>query len=260
MGKKFDHIIVNKERKVMSKRVIGIGDCHGCLSSLKLLIESVIKPTQDDIITFVGDAIDRGPQIPQVIDYLINLKKEFPNTKFCLGNHDQMFIKYLKHEQRLDDYQTFLYNGGKETINQYDDYLCRQRGHKFLSFEELPQSHQDFFNSLEPIIVDQEHEVVFVHAGLRPGVSIIEQNTHDLLWIRDTFLHSDCKWGDFKIVHGHTPMTLNESKIYNRKHPERFNVDNGCVFGYNLTGVDVLTGDIYTVNCEDTESLYNHKK
>jgi serine/threonine protein phosphatase 1 len=46
---------------------------------------------------------------------------------------------------------------------------------------------------------------LFVHAGIRPGVSIEQQNVNDLFWIRDEFLDSTRNHGQF-VVHGHTPM------------------------------------------------------
>lgn len=233
------------------KRVLAIGDLHGCLTTLKLLI-NMIDLTQEDELTFCGDYVDRGTHIPQLIDYLIELKEKFPNTKFCKGNHDDLWIRYLKCELRLDEWQTFQYNGGGATINQYDDYLRRNRGHDFLRYRDLPEKHQIFFGQLENIIVDEKNEIVFVHAGLRPEVSIIEQNSKDLLWIRDTFIRDDYQWGDFTIVHGHTPMTLKEVEKYHQKIPSRFNVDTGCVFGYNLSCVDVLTGNILSVRSQET--------
>jgi len=231
----------------MSKRVLAIGDPHGCVDSVRALIDKV-QLTKEDVLTFCGDYVDRGPSIPQLIDYLIELKREFPTTRFCMGNHDEMWIDYLKCNLRMDSMQTFLYNGGGTTINQYDDYLKYPRGAGFLKFEDLPDSHQEFYNSLETIVIDEEHQCVFVHAGLRPSVSLIEQNQKDLIWIRDTFLRSDYKWGDFTITHGHTPMTVSEARKYHEKIPSRFNVDNGCVFGYNLSCVNVETGTVWSVD------------
>lgn len=235
------------------KRILAIGDIHGCLNSLKALIEK-IQLTQSDYLYITGDIVDRGPSIPQTVDYLIDLKNKYPKIRINLGNHDEMWIDYLNCNLRMSEMQTFMYNGGGTTINQYDEYLGRPKGHGFLRFEDLPQSHQDFYNSLEEIIVDEEHQVVFVHAGLRPGVSILEQTPKDVIWIRDTFLHNPYKWGDFTIVHGHTPMTVREARKYHEKMPSRFNVDNGCVFGYSLSCVDVLTGNVLSVVSQEKKN------
>ena len=43
----------------------------------------------------------------------------------------------------------------------------------------------------------------FAHAGVRPGVSLAEQQDDDLLWIRQPFIESRRNHGKV-IVHGHT--------------------------------------------------------
>jgi diadenosine tetraphosphatase ApaH/serine/threonine PP2A family protein phosphatase len=64
-------------------------------------------------------------------------------------------------------------------------------------------------------------DFLFVHAGVRPGIAIEQQNTNDLVWIRSEFLDSDRDHGKF-IVHGHTPVP----------HPDirhnRINIDTGA--------------------------------
>jgi serine/threonine protein phosphatase 1 len=46
-------------------------------------------------------------------------------------------------------------------------------------------------------------DYLFVHAGVRPGVSLDEQTQADLRWIRDPFLTHDGDHG-FVVIHGHT--------------------------------------------------------
>ena len=45
---------------------------------------------------------------------------------------------------------------------------------------------------------------LFVHAGVRPGVPLENQEVEDLIWIREPFLSSGGLPGK-RIVHGHTP-------------------------------------------------------
>jgi serine/threonine protein phosphatase 1 len=45
----------------------------------------------------------------------------------------------------------------------------------------------------------------FVHAGVRPGVPLAEQQEDDMLWIREEFLQSRQNLGKF-VVHGPAPV------------------------------------------------------
>lgn len=68
----------------------------------------------------------------------------------------------------------------------------------------------------------------FVHAGVRPGIPLDEQQEHDLLWIRDEFLNSEEDFGKF-IVHGHTPVRAPDIRA------NRANIDTGAYATGNLT-------------------------
>jgi serine/threonine protein phosphatase 1 len=68
----------------------------------------------------------------------------------------------------------------------------------------------------------------FVHAGVRPGVALSQQQEHDLLWIREEFLSSDEHFGKY-IVHGHTPVREPEIRF------NRANIDTGAYATGNLT-------------------------
>ena len=52
-----------------------IPDIHGCVLTLKTLIENQIEPDKNDQLIFIGDYIDRGPDSKGVIDYIMNLEE-----------------------------------------------------------------------------------------------------------------------------------------------------------------------------------------
>jgi len=72
--------------------------------------------------------------------------------------------------------------------------------------------------------------LVFVHAGVRPGVAIEDQKEQDLLYIRSAFFES-AHLLDYWVVHGHTPVVrpLVEGR--------RVNIDTGAYLGGPLTAV-----------------------
>ena len=74
-----------------------------------------------------------------------------------------------------------------------------------------------------------------MHAGVRPGVPLVEQTRDDLLRSRQQFLYSEADFGAV-IVHGHTPVK--EPVV---RH-NRIAIDTGAVFGGKLTCV-VLEAD-----------------
>ena len=53
-----------------------IPDVHGCLLTLRMLVEDLIGLRKDDSLIFLGDVIDRGPSSKGVIDYIIKLKED----------------------------------------------------------------------------------------------------------------------------------------------------------------------------------------
>jgi hypothetical protein len=66
----------------------------------------------------------------------------------------------------------------------------------------LPVSHLGWIETLPLKILDEKR--LFVHAGIRPGISTANQSANDLLWIREPFLSSEIPHELF-VVHGHTP-------------------------------------------------------
>ena len=74
-----------------------------------------------------------------------------------------------------------------------------------------------------------QYGYAFVHAGLRPGVDLADQNDDDLLWIREEFLDYVGPFSHL-VVHGHTPEDI-EPVI----RPNRIGIDTGVVFGGPLT-------------------------
>ena len=67
-----------------------------------------------------------------------------------------------------------------------------------------------------------------MHAGIRPGVALNDQNPLDLLWIREPFLSSVENF-PLVVVHGHTPVP--EPELLSN----RICIDTGACFGGLLT-------------------------
>lgn len=221
-------------------RVYAVGDLHGCsdlLGRMHGLIVADARSAEVDrkVIVYVGDYVDRGPDSRAVIETLISNRLDGFETVTLRGNHDAWMLAFL------DDVSvgiSWLYNGGGATLLSYGipfggigssrlDTLQRQL------LEAIPASHRGFLETLR--IAHREGGYVFVHAGIRPGVSLDAQSPNDLLWIREDFLDSDADHG-FVIVHGHTIADRPELL------PNRIGIDTGAFATGRLTCV-VLEGD-----------------
>lgn len=221
-------------------RVYAIGDVHGRLDLLDDLLchieaDAQQQPAAHTRIILLGDYIDRGPQSAQVLDRVI---AGGPGWITLRGNHEQAMLDAL--DGGGDSSRTlrlWLENGGRETLRSYgmspslaysddlaailDAAAALVPEHHLVALRTMPLFHRD-------------GDYLFVHAGIRPGLSLDEQQESDLLWIREAFL--DCRSDHgFVVVHGHSiSRTVDE-------RPNRIGIDTGAYATGRLTAL-VLEG------------------
>jgi serine/threonine protein phosphatase 1 len=204
--------------------VFAIGDLHGCPNELEVLLDA-IAPNRDDTVVFLGDYVDRGPAVRQLVDRLLRLRDEAFTSVFLRGNHEDMLLAHLGIGGRHGD--VYLENGGGATLASYG-IPAGTSGRASLAL--LPQEHVEFFRTC------RLHHIappfLYVHAGIRPGVALAEQNEGDLLWIREEFF-SQPHALPYTIVFGHTPTR--EARI---ELPYRIGIDTGLVYGNKLSCLD----------------------
>lgn len=190
------------------KQIAVIGDIHGCLDELEILMDKYVLPHIDNLehVVFVGDYIDRGPKSKQVFDYC----QKIPKVVMLKGNHEDMM-------SNINQEHIWLNNGGRETIDSYNgDIDAITKDAKLM--ENLKTSFK--FG-----------RVVVTHACMDPGHTLENQLEHDLIWSRD-FVGYKGNYidGSFNIF-GHTPT----KEILEK--PNQLGIDTGCVFGYKLSGI-----------------------
>ncbi len=225
------------------QRVYAIGDIHGRLDLLEKLHLTILDDAKDAFVSdmtvtlvYLGDYIDRGPQSKGVIDCMVGEWPSEINPVFLCGNHEATLLNFLDDHSVLNAWRNF---GGVETLHSYgvdvsllretDGLLRIQREFK----ERIPPDHLQFYQTLQTTAMIGGY--FFVHAGVRPGVSLDQQKEDDLLWIRDEFLESN-KFHGKVIVHGHSPSE--QPEIW----PNRINVDTGAYLTGKLTCL-VLEGE-----------------
>jgi predicted MPP superfamily phosphohydrolase len=99
-------------------KIYVVGDVHGERFKLKSLwhkIKQQIKP--EDYLVFCGDYVDVGPNVPETLKLLQQIKNEHENTEFIEGNHDEM----MKHSMK-GDFTWWYANKGGKTMVQFEKY------------------------------------------------------------------------------------------------------------------------------------------
>jgi serine/threonine protein phosphatase 1 len=252
-----------------------IGDVHGCLNTLKDLIQT-IGPNADDLVIFTGDLVDRGAHSKQVIDYIIDAQDAGYNFQVVCGNHDNMFLNVIKHTTR-DDSELFISNGGLNTLRSYDPHLNFDTS---AMADLVPDRHIKFLTDL-PTYIELD-DIILVHAGLRfkgdpllelmypslkkhPIVDALKQTSdEDMMWIRsiDDYDVNLCRGK--MLVHGHTVISLDSIKKMIDKG-DRIDIDNGCVFGDQygddygrLVALDLDTFAMTTVKKLPADNVMSH--
>jgi len=165
-------------------RKLAIGDVHGCLTSLKNLLD-LVKPEAGDRVIMLGDYVDRGPDSKGVIDYLINWPWKAKLT-LLKGNHELIMEDSVLSEEHFSYWCDV---GGLETLISYNTRV-----------EHIPLSHWEFVLDGRPY--HETKKIIFVHGGVDPKVPMDEQDFDELSWRR--FSNARAHQSGKLVVCGHT--------------------------------------------------------
>ena len=176
---------------------IAVGDVHGNLAALDDLLGQLRTVTSEgDVVVFLGDYIDRGPESKACVDAILALKHDVAAEVVCLrGNHED----WLLRTQR--DYHHHSWLLGMEAFDTIRSYSLEAAqtlrdavsnagtslyvGHCALPYEAffdcVPKAHVEFFESLRWFY--QGPDCVCTHGGVDPGVAGIDnQPSEALIW------------------------------------------------------------------------------
>jgi serine/threonine protein phosphatase 1 len=215
-------------------RLFAVGDVHGCADELEALLRG-LPLERGDTVAFVGDYIDRGPDSRAAVDVLLALRaRDELTTVFLKGNHEDMCLAYLGRHGSWGD--AWHLNGGTATLRSYGlppsappaDVATR-----------LPPAHLAFFEDIRTW--HRTGDFLVVHAGIRPGLPLEQQDEEDLFWIREEFIAA--RHGlPYTVVFGHTPQRRVLVDL-----PWKIGIDTGCVYGGWLTAIELGEGRLYQV-------------
>ena len=208
----------------MHKRWV-IPDIHGCVNTLKTLIDEQIKPTRFDELYFLGDYIDRGPHSRDVIDYIRKLRQDEFTVTTLKGNHEDFFVDLYdasSHSKRPGIFnfmnrkmKAWYAIGGKETLKSFG----------IRNISQMPVEYIEWMRALEYYVVLDDF--ILVHAGLNFSIEDPFEDKRSMLWVRDYAVKPE-KTGNRRIIHGHVPVNLELIDLSIKNSYYKFiDLDNG---------------------------------
>jgi protein phosphatase len=235
-----------------------IGDVHGCFDELVDLLAELgysverspngtvdrnvsVKPSEGRKAVFLGDLVDRGPKIPDVLRLVMGMVEA--GTALCVpGNHDVKLMRKLRGK----DVQ--ITHGLADSLDQLakesPDFL-KQAG--------------NFLDELISHYLLDDGKLVVAHAGMKEEMQGRGSGkVRDFALFGETTGETDefglpvrYNWaaeyrGRASVVYGHTPVP--QPEWLNRT----INIDTGCVFGGSLTALRYPEKELVSVRARAT--------
>jgi len=235
---------------------IAIGDLHGQRAALDALLAQ-LPLTPADVLVFLGDYVDRGPDAPGTLERLLALQQAQAQCVFLRGNHDAMLLHFLDLVPRGDGAAyTLACNDGLSTLKQYGcpATLLQQCPEEHLPplavrhalREYVPRAHLAFLAATQLLYATEKY--VFVHAGIRPAHALAEQREDDLLWIRAAFLKKPHRLPQ-TVVYGHTPTRECGFEPRIEHAQRRIGLDTGAAYGGFLSAMVLPAEHVVRIPC-----------
>ena len=235
-----------------------IGDVHGCFDELVDLLtqlgysiekqsngqpslEYKVTPPEGRKVVFLGDLVDRGPNIPQVLRLAMSMIED--GTALCVpGNHD------IKLMRKLRGRDVQITHGLADSVKQLDR-----------ESPEFRTQVSEFMDELVSHYVLDDGKLVVAHAGMKE-----EMQGRGSGKVREFALYGETtgetdefglpvryNWaaeyrGKAMVVYGHTPVP--QPDWLNRT----INIDTGCVFGGSLTALRYPEKELVSVAARAT--------
>ena len=212
------------------QRTIIVGDVHGCVDEMQALLRQC-GVVRGDRVVLAGDLVAKGPDSRGVVQLVREM-----GALAVLGNHDDFCIDVWRRRHQAE----------------------ARRPRRWL-LDTLDESDWAFLESLPLFLrlgAEREGgpEVAVVHAGAVPGVPLEEQERENLLSLRSLVGGSApsrrllMRWpwaaawrGPEHIVFGHDAVRGLQ------QYPLATGLDTGCVYGRELTALELPSRHIYKV-------------
>lgn len=202
-------------------RLLAIGDIHGFTDPLRVLLEEM-DPGSTDTLVFLGDYVDKGPDVAGTIDTLLKLRSQ-TNCIFLRGNHDQLLLDAWRDRSKVAMWETLA---SEQPLASYGTGKSEE------VIERIPPEHISF---LEDECRDswESDRFIFVHGGIRAHLCPAEEDPEHLQWMALSLAapHQSGR----TVVCGHSSQA--SGRIVNLGHT--ICIDTGIAKGGNLTCLDL---------------------
>ena len=231
-----------------------IGDIHGCYDELVELLHklgyeismqpdgsTIVKHLEGRKVIFVGDYVDRGPKVAQVLRLIMRMH-ETGTALGVPGNHDVKLVRALRGNKVNPTH------GLAESLAQLAEESTEFKTHI-----------AEFLGGLVSHYVLDAGNLVVAHAGMKAELrGRASRHVREFAMYGETTGETDefglpirLNWaeeyrGDATVVYGHTPVT--EPQWVNRT----INIDTGCVFGGKLTALRYPEKELVSVPAHQT--------
>ena len=231
-----------------------IGDIHGCFDELVELLQklgyeismqsdgdTIVEPPQGRKAVFVGDYVDRGPKVAQVLRLIMRMYET--GAALCVpGNHDVKLVRALRGKKvnpthGLAESLTQLAQESTAFKTQVAEFLGGLVSHYVLDAGKLVVAHAGMKAELQGRA--SRHVREFAMYGETTGETDEFGLPIRLNWAEEYR-------GTATVVYGHTPVT--QPQWINRT----INIDTGCVFGGNLTALRYPEKELVSVPAHQT--------
>ncbi|PKX97125.1 putative serine/threonine-protein phosphatase [Aspergillus novofumigatus IBT 16806] len=252
-----------KDGQPSSRRLIFIGDVHGCKDELELLLDEVSFDHERDHLIFVGDMINKGPDSLGVVD----LARKY-SASCVRGNHEDRVL-LLRHDMESSNTLSPDSDGGISPdlffgLKKKERALARQLSSEqvqwlgacpvILNVGQIPEmgqvvvlDKQDASSVMNMLTIDLD---THVPSSTRKGTMWTKLfNKHQsLLYSSLEGSVPDPKSQVMTVIYGHDSKSSLSLKTYTK------GLDSGCVKGGKLTAMVVEDGgkqSIIQVRCRD---------
>lgn len=221
------HLVLNEDA-IRGRKVLIVGDVHGCLHEMEELLQEAKSkfPDQEILPIFVGDLLSKGPFPVETLKKLQKIEHYAVR-----GNHDEAILRQALSLKKEELYQLPPKYSWVPNLSDDIGYL-----------RELPYT-----------ISIPSLSVIIVHAGLVPGIPLTEQELTNMIIMRNLvkspegtlsaaeLTNEGEAWASFwpgpdHVYFGH------DARRKLQKHAHATGLDTGCVYGNQLTGA-VVTKD-----------------
>ncbi len=214
-----------------------VGDIHGKYKALQQCLDRSGFDVEKDLLICLGDVCDRGPEVRESIECLLQLQ----HLIYIIGNHDLWALQWMTTGEKPALWTT---QGGHATIRSYGD-------------KPVPGSHIHLLKTALPYYILNNR--LFVHGGFDLSRPLEEQTPEALAWNRslveyalETIDREDpVKLTRFdEVFVGHTPTLNYDFDVPLHSH-EVWMLDTGAGWWGRLSIMDIASKQFWQSDSVD---------